>query len=211
MKLIRSIALAGLIISTPITASAEYIPTFKEAPFEYYKVSKGDTFWFIAKRYGLDYKELMRLNPSVNPHNMGIGLEIRIGMPGNIKEPIGKFELQLANLVNEERSRAGLKPLKFRNDLSRISEAKSYDMIRHGYFSHQSPTYGSLFDTLKKFGVSYQSAGQNISRGSRIPKEVFDAWMRIPGYRQNILNPRYDSMGVGKTNKVWTVIFTEGQ
>lgn len=59
-----------LVLSIGISAQSK---TFKEPPFDFYKVSKGDTFWFIAKRYGLDYRELMRLNPTVVPTNMQIG------------------------------------------------------------------------------------------------------------------------------------------
>ena len=68
----------GVFASLGEQVEAQNIKTFKEPPFEFYKVLKGDTFWFIAKRYGLDYKELMRLNPTVVPTNMQIGSSIKV-------------------------------------------------------------------------------------------------------------------------------------
>jgi uncharacterized YkwD family protein len=215
MKKTLAIALASLITVSPMTALAQNIPMFKEAPFESYKVVKGDSFWFIAHRYGLDYQELMRLNPTVKPLNMQIGSNIQLkpaaGTPGNVAQPTGNFEAQVADLVNEERGKAGLKFLELRADLSKVAETKSQDMVSKGYFSHQSPTYGSPFDMLKQFGISYRTAGENIAQGQRTPGEVMDQWMQSPGHRKNILNPDFDSIGVGEVNKTWTQEFTGGR
>ncbi len=61
---------------------------------------------------------------------------------------------------------------------------KSQDMIDNNYFSHNSPTYGSPFDMLKKFGISYKTAGENIAMGQKTPKEVVNAWMNSEGHRK---------------------------
>ena len=211
-KIISSIAIAGALLMTPTISDAQNIKMFKEAPFEFYKVTKGDSFWFIAHRYGLDYQELMRLNPTVKPLNMQIGSNIRLkaGGTGTQAKP-GDFEAQVVDLVNQERGRAGLKHLNMRDDLNKVAETKSQDMVSKGYFSHQSPTYGSPFNMLKQFGISYRTAGENIAQGQRTPGEVMDSWMKSPGHRQNILNPQFDSIGVGEVNKTWTQVFTGGQ
>ncbi len=49
---------------------------------------------------------------------------------------------------------------------------KSQDMIDNNYFSHNSPTYGSPFDMLKKFGISYKTAGENIAMGQKLLKKL---------------------------------------
>lgn len=213
-KIIMSVAIAGAFLISPMIGSAQNITMFKEAPFEFYKVMKGDSFWFIAQRYGLDYQELMRLNPSVKPLNMQIGSNIRLkpgSGSGSSGETTGEFEAQVVDLVNQERGKSGLKPLNMRDDLNKVAETKSADMVNKGYFSHQSPTYGSPFDMLKRFGISYRTAGENIAQGQRTPGEVVDAWMKSPGHRQNILNSQFDSIGVGEVNKTWTQLFTGGQ
>lgn len=213
-KIIMSVAIAGAFLISPMIGNAQNITMFKEAPFEFYKVMKGDSFWFIAQRYGLDYQELMRLNPSVKPLNMQIGSNIRLkpgSGSGSSGETTGEFEAQVVDLVNQERGKSGLKPLNMRDDLNKVAETKSADMVNKGYFSHQSPTYGSPFDMLKRFGISYRTAGENIAQGQRTPGEVVDAWMKSPGHRQNILNSQFDSIGVGEVNKTWTQLFTGGQ
>jgi uncharacterized protein YkwD len=98
-----------------------------------------------------------------------------------------------------------------RGDLNKVAETKSQDMVNKGYFSHESPTYGSPFEMLKQFGITYRTAGENIAQGQRTPGEVVDAWMKSLGHRQNILNAQYDSIGVGEVNKTWTQLFTGGQ
>jgi uncharacterized YkwD family protein len=211
-KIISSILVTGVLLTTPMIGEAQNITMFKEAPFEFYKVVRGDSFWFIAQRYGLDYQELMRLNPNVNPLNMQIGSNIRLKAGGTgTQAKTGDFESQVVDLVNEERGKAGLKFLNMRDDLNKVAETKSQDMVNKGYFSHQSPTYGSPFDMLKQFGISYRTAGENIAQGQRTPGEVVGAWMKSPGHRQNILNPQFDSIGVGEVNKTWTQVFTGGQ
>ena len=50
---------------------------------------------------------------------------------------------------------------------------------------------------MKKFGISYTSAGENIAQGQRTPEEVVQAWMNSAGHRANILNNGFTHIGVG--------------
>ena len=70
-------------------------------------------------------------------------------------------------------------------------------MQTKNYFSHTSPTYGSPFDMMKAYGISYKSAGENIAMGQRSPEEVVQAWMNSQGHRENIMNPNFTHIGVG--------------
>lgn len=184
------------------------IKMFKEPPFSHYKVSSGDTFWFIAKRYGLDYKELMRLNPTVEPTNMHVGEVIRLKPDA---EPSSTFADQVVTLVNQERQKNGLKPLQHRADVKNVAQKKAEDLINSNYFSHNSPNYGSPFDMLKTFGISYQAAGENIAKGQTTPQEVMNAWMNSSGHRQNILNAQYDTIGVGFYHGAWVQMFIKSR
>ncbi|MBB6443673.1 CAP domain-containing protein [Bacillus benzoevorans] len=207
MKKLLSILFAvilGLGISSTQSAEAQTIKMFKEPPFEYYKVSRGDTFWFIAKRYGLDYRKLMSLNPTVNPYQMQVGSVIRLKSSA---APSSSFEEEVVRLVNAERSKQGLPALVHRADVKNVAEKKAMDMINSNYFSHTSPNYGSPFQMLKTFGVSYRSAGENIAKGQRSPQEVMNSWMNSSGHRANILNRGYNAIGVGYYNGAWVQIF----
>ncbi len=119
------------------------------------------------------------------------------------------YAQQVTNLVNEQRAANGLAPLTLSSDLSRVAQAKSQDMHDNNYFDHNSPTYGSPFDMMKAFGISYRSAGENIAMGYATPEAVVNAWMNSPGHRANILNSSYSQIGVGYVadGNYWTQEF----
>lgn len=104
---------------------------------------------------------------------------------------------EVIRLVNVERSKNGLAPLKANAELSKVATVKAQDMIDKNYFSHTSPTYGSPFDMMKKFGINYTAAGENIAYGQKTPDEVMNGWMNSSGHRANILNSNFTEIGVG--------------
>ncbi|MEI4768229.1 CAP domain-containing protein [Psychrobacillus sp. FJAT-51614] len=116
---------------------------------------------------------------------------------------------QVVDLTNQERAKQGLKALQIDTKLTQSAQAKSQDMKDKNYFSHTSPTYGSPFDQMKSFGVTYKAAGENIAMGQRSAKEVVDGWMNSQGHRENILNPSYTHIGVGLSDSgfYWTQQF----
>ncbi|MFP7478220.1 CAP domain-containing protein [Terribacillus saccharophilus] len=124
-------------------------------------------------------------------------------------EGLSAFEQQVVDLTNKEREKAGLQPLKADAELSKVARAKSQDMADNGYFDHNSPTYGSPFDMMKSFGISYKTAGENIAQGQKTPEEVVEAWMNSQGHRENILNADYTNIGVGyvENGNYWTQQF----
>lgn len=116
-------------------------------------------------------------------------------------QPIGIYapsqeEQKLISYINEERTKRGLPRLNVNLQLSEIAHLKAEDMLKNNYFSHISPTYGSPFDIMKKFGISYTMAGENIAKNSNIYKAHI-ALMNSEGHRANILNPSYTDVGVG--------------
>jgi len=117
------------------------------------------------------------------------------------------FAQQVVDLVNQERGKAGLKPLTTQDNLTKVAAAKAADMRQNNYFDHQSPTYGSPFDMMKQFGVSYSYAGENIAKGQRTPAEVMNAWMNSEGHRKNIMSPNFTKIGVAYDNGYWVQEF----
>jgi len=120
------------------------------------------------------------------------------------------FEEQVVALVNEQRAENGLSPLTLSTELSNAARAKSQDMHDNNYFAHESPTYGSPFEMLTSFGISYRAAGENIAMGYSTPEAVINAWMNSSGHRANILNANYTTIGVGYVadGNYWTQEFT---
>ncbi len=105
-------------------------------------------------------------------------------------------ELNAGNLLNSDRAAYGLAPLAIDPELSRIARIKSEDMRDNQYFAHTSPTYGSVRDMLKRFGYTYEAAGENIANHATIEKSQA-ALISSPGHRRNILSTAYTKVGIG--------------
>lgn len=122
---------------------------------------------------------------------------------------LSQYEQEVVELTNNERAKYGLSPLEIDTELSRVAKEKSNDMAKNGYFDHNSPVYGSPFDMMQSYGISYRTAGENIAKGQRTPQEVVNAWMNSEGHRANILNGDYTHIGVGfvEQGNHWTQQF----
>ena len=122
---------------------------------------------------------------------------------------VNAYEQEVVDLTNEERAKQGLEPLALDTELSKVARIKSEDMQKNNYFSHTSPTYGSPFEMMDQFGISYRAAGENIAMGQRTPEEVVNAWMNSDGHRKNILSSNYTHIGIGyvENGNYWTQMF----
>ncbi|MBU8878356.1 SafA/ExsA family spore coat assembly protein [Bacillus sp. FJAT-29790] len=173
-------------------------------------VKSGDTMWKIALVYQVGVSEIINANPQIsNPNSIYPGQKINIP---TLSTATTNVEDQVVQLVNQERAKNGLKPLKSNWELARVARYKSQDMIDKRYFDHNSPTYGTPFQMMKNFGISYRSAGENIAAGQATPKEVVQAWMNSEGHRKNILSSNFTEIGVGYVKggsygHYWTQMF----
>lgn len=170
--------------------------------------------WRISKRYKVPFKTILDLNKHY-PNPDLIHPNDRIEMPDGehgassetpnnskgeqIAEQAGSTVQadEVLELVNQERSKQGLKALTLSDDLTNVATVKAKDMRDNGYFDHTSPTYGSPFEMMQSFGIQYQSAGENIAAGQKTAQEVMNSWMNSSGHRANILNADYEQLGVG--------------
>jgi uncharacterized YkwD family protein/spore coat assembly protein SafA len=157
-------------------------------------VKRGESLWKIAVKYQIGVDEIIAANKQIPNINMIYPMQ-KINIP-NMDETKG-VEQEVLTLVNQERSKAGLKPLAMDWELQRVARVKSCDMSQNNYFSHQSPKYGSPFDMMKQFGINYRSAGENIASGQRSAKEVMQSWMNSTGHRANILKADFTHIGIG--------------
>lgn len=170
-----------------------------------YTVKSGDTLWKIASKNQIGLSELISLNPTLkNPDKINVGDKITISE--NEQQAV---EEQVVSLVNKERAKEGLAPLTINWELARVAKYKSQDMHDKKYFSHTSPTYGSPFDMMKSFGISYKAAGENIAKGQTSATQVMDGWMNSSGHRANIMDAKFTHIGVGyvKDGNYWTQMF----
>ncbi len=196
-KLIASLIVAVPLFSIPAAALGAGSNT--------YTVVSGDTLWKIAVKTKTGIQEIISANPQISNIDLiypGQKINIPVNDTTNVEQEVVK-------LVNAERAKAGLAPLKSDWELARVARFKSQDMHDLNYFSHTSPTYGSPFKMMQDFGIKYRSAGENIAKGQRSAQEVVNAWMNSSGHRANILNKNFTHIGVGyvKDGHYWTQMF----
>ena len=182
---------------------------------EYIRVFAGVGNWYIVQVEG-DYvgavsKQYVKpIYPSANTGSTSKTTEDS-GNSKTITSSMNADEQEVFDLINKQRADNGLVALKSDAEIQRIARIKAQDMIDNNYFSHSSPTYGSPFDMLKKFGVSYKTAGENIA-GNSSNSEAVIAWMNSSGHRANILNSSYNYTGIGvvtgsKYGKIYVQMF----
>lgn len=188
-----------------------------------HRVVYGETLYKISKAYGTSIQKLQSANPQVkNTSLLYPGQWIEVPQPqakqqaapssapkqmATVASNVSASAKEVASLVNQERSKQGLAPLVLDGKLSNVAQTKAKDMVERNYFSHTSPTYGSPFDMLKQFGISYSAAGENIAEGQSSPQEVMNDWMNSTGHRENILSSKYDKIGVGYYQGAWVQMF----
>lgn len=172
-----------------------------------HKVVSGDTLWKIAKRYEVGLSEIKSANPQIKNYDL-IYPGQTINIP-TVDTSITAYEQEVIRMINEIRVQNGLKTLSYDWELSRVARIKSQDMKDNRYFAHNSPVYGTPFQMMKNFGISYRSAGENIARGYATPQAVVNAWMNSSGHRANILNGNFTHIGVGYVagGNYWTQMF----
>ncbi|GAA0382625.1 SafA/ExsA family spore coat assembly protein [Bacillus horti] len=200
-KLLLSMVIFCLIgLVYPISSLAQTSTT--------YTVQPGDSLWKISVRYQIGLTEIIEANPQIQNPDL-IYPQQKVNIP--VIDRIKAIEHDVIQLCNQERAKHGLAPLRADWELSRVARHKSQDMRDKGYFSHQSPTYGSPFDMMRAYGITYRAAGENIAMGQRTAQQVVQGWMNSQGHRQNILSQNYTHIGVGfvegSSGPYWTQLF----
>lgn len=188
MKKTRTLLAAAVLTGSLLTMPAE-------AASLSHKVVRGDTMWKLAVQYQVGTSEIIQANPQVaDPDLIYPGQILQIPQ---LESTVSSYESEVIRLVNEIRQQNGLRPLAANWELSRVARYKSQDMRDNGYFSHNSPTYGTPFQMLSAFRLSYRTAGENIAKRYASPQAVVNGWMNSSGHRANILNASYTQIGVG--------------
>jgi len=200
MKQICTVLAAAVLTGTILTSAAQ-------AASLSHKVVSGDTLWKLAAKYQVGTSEIIAANPNINnPDLIYPGQVLTIPQ---VDSKVSGYEAEVIRLVNEIRQENGLQTLSANWELSRVARYKSRDMKEKGYFSHTSPTYGTPFQMIKAFGLSFRTAGENIAKGYATPQSVVNGWMNSSGHRANILNASYKQIGVGyvEYGNYWTQMF----
>lgn len=122
-------------------------------------------------------------------------------------------EEKMISLLNKERQKASLQPLTEDVLLRNVARSHSMDMLRNGYFAHQSPTGETPYDRLTAANVNFRLVGENLALAPSIDLAHIGL-MNSPTHRANILDPQYHKIGVGVIDagpygKMVTQVFTD--
>jgi hypothetical protein len=98
--------------------------------------------------------------------------------------------------TNAARNANNLPPLKSNYELDLAAQEKLDDMIKNGYFAHTSPSGVTPWYWFKDVGYSYTTAGENLALGYSTAQATVQAWMNSPSHRANLLNTKYEEIGV---------------
>ena len=105
-----------------------------------------------------------------------------------------EFADRVIELVNIERAKEGLKPLKKDDTLNGLSDIRAKETVT--LFDHKRPNGTKWSTILKENNVSYTNAAENIASGYSTPEDVVNAWMNSEGHRASIMSKTYEKIGV---------------
>lgn len=182
----------------------EYIRVFAGVGDWYIVQVEGDYVGAVNKKYvKAIYPNSSNSNNSSNNNSSSNSNSTTTAMTTDEKE--------VFDLINNQRTQNGLSALKLNTETLRVARIKAQDMVDNNYFSHNSPTYGSPFQMLNSFKISYKTAGENIA-GNSSNSSAVTAWMNSSGHRANILNSSFNYTGIGvvkssKYGKVYVQMF----
>ena len=118
----------------------------------------------------------------------------------------------LIKLTNQGREALGFGPLTENSQLDKAASLKAQDMIAQDYFAHQSPEGKSPWYWIKSANYDYQYAGENLAIGFLDSEEVYQAWDDSPSHKANLLNPKYQDIGIAvlkgdfQGNEIYVVV-----
>lgn len=187
----------------PIVATVkknEYIRVFAGIGDWYVVQVEGDYIGAVSKTY------VKAVYSNTNSSNSSSG-----SSSSSNTTSLSSDEKEVFDLINNQRTNNGLSALKLDSKALNVARIKAKDMVDNNYFSHNSPTYGSPFQMLNSFKVTYKTAGENIA-GNSSNSGAVNAWMNSSGHKANILNSAFNYTGIGvvkssKYGKIYVQIF----
>jgi len=134
--------------------------------------------------------------------NQSIIKSLTIARPGVLGYSSEITVQKVLDMTNIERQRAGKPLLKYNAVLSRSATDKANDMFFQNYWAHNSPNGTTPWDFFKKEGYKYSIAGENLAKDFYDTDSLMKAWMNSPTHRANIVNQKYQEIGIGVVNGV---------
>jgi uncharacterized protein YkwD/uncharacterized membrane protein required for colicin V production len=178
---------AALPLPDPITSA------IRESKFGGPLAARGDSVQVALRGvFGDAVQESIGLLTVRPESNERVNLSFRVAAPGLDQTA----EQRMLALVNQEREKAGLQPMVGDETIRQVARAHSEAMFQQGYFAHVDPDGTTPFDRMKRGGVTFRAAGENLALAPTVDV-AHEGLMNSPGHRANILNPSFHRIGIG--------------
>ncbi len=126
----------------------------------------------------------------------GSGEFVKLGFTVENAKRRPDLEAAMLVLINSERLKRHLIPLKADPEIAEVALLHSEDMFKRGYFSHFSPEKKDPFDRLQALNVEFITAGENLALAPTLTV-AHEGLMKSPGHKANILNTAFGRVGIG--------------
>jgi len=160
-------------------------------------------FLLFKNQFSKFYSEVSNLSKPEDVGNFLLEqIEKKISTPPPLRqtEDAPQAFLTKAGVIkwtNEQRQKNGLAPLKENPKLDASAKLKVDDMFENQYFEHISPSGVGVDGLVQKAGYEFILIGENLAMGNfQNSEKLVEAWMNSPGHRENILNSKYQEIGI---------------
>jgi len=136
--------------------------------------------FFLVYQFGINFYLL--ISPSI------------LGFASNITPE------QVIEMTNQKRAENGLAPLTTNGKLNEAAQRKAGDMFAFNYWAHNSPSGRNPWSFFHEVDYQYLYAGENLARDFMNSDSVVEAWLASPTHRDNLLNSRYQEIGLAVVN-----------
>lgn len=106
------------------------------------------------------------------------------------------LEAEMLDMINEERKKEGLPPLKADAEMREVARAHSRDMFAKGYFAHINKEGETPAERARGKGVRFITSGENLALAQTL-RIAHNGLMNSPGHRANILHKSFGRVGIG--------------
>jgi len=125
--------------------------------------------------------------------------------PCEQQEPLPNKLKRMVNMINKERKARGLHALKVDPKLNCAAQMHSDDIGPDRLCQHEGTDGSSPWDRAER--CETRAFGENVACGQDTPRKAVDAWIKSPGHFKNMMNEKFEFIGVGVNNNFWTNIF----
>ena len=119
----------------------------------------------------------------------------RVDPPDAASSPPQSSATQMVDLVNGERARHGLSPLRWHDRVGVAASVHAADMAAQRRMQHAGSDGSDGGDRLTRAGFAWGAWGETIGAGFVDPGTLFEAWLASPSHRRQLLGD-FDYVGV---------------